>query len=90
MTAATSHEKWARAADYRDESVDLDALLGRIGWTDTTDRTPYHNLLALVEALPEDTPDEVIEKIAFRRVTGFGPSSTRRALERAREEGDLP
>jgi hypothetical protein len=56
-------------------------------WQHSYDRTPYDNLKALVEELPDDIPDRVIIEFSFRHIAALGPGVTPKALERIRREG---
>lgn len=82
-------EHWSVAADWQDPRVDLDEALEEVGWVATTDRTPYGNTVDLVNTLPDGVSDQTIIQICFRRVRGMGPTVTPKALERARERGDI-
>jgi hypothetical protein len=66
----------------------IEAVPEDLEWEHSYDRTPYHNLKALVEELPDDTPDRVIIEFSFRYIAALGPGVTPKALERIRREGD--
>ena len=57
-------------------------------WDHDYSRSAFSNLVLLVEEVPEEVPDNVLEEIAYRSIAGLGPETARRALERIREEQD--
>lgn len=69
---------------------DIDELAAEADWEHSYDRTPYENTVAFVKAIPDDTPDQVIVEASFKFIMGMGRAVTPRALEYARERGDLP
>jgi hypothetical protein len=54
------------------------------GWRHTGALTPYGNLRALAEVLEREgvATERRLERVAFRFIAGYGPSSTHRALDR--------
>lgn len=67
-----------------EQAVDVDAL----DWEHSYQRSPLENLRLLVEVAPDFVSDSMLEEIAHRSIAGFGPNSTRQALERIRSEDD--
>jgi hypothetical protein len=60
------------------------------GWELTTDRTPYENLKAALEATSEYRRQrDMIIAFAFAYVRGLGPKSARRALARMEDVPDV-
>lgn len=58
-----------------------------VEWEHSYDRTPYENLRALVEELPDDIPEREVVQFSFQYIAALGPGVTPRALERIRREG---
>jgi|APHM01.1.fsa_nt_gi hypothetical protein len=60
------------------------------GWAHTSDRTPYENLKAALEATSEyDRQRRTVVAFAFAFIRGYGPTSTPRALDAIADEGDV-
>lgn len=57
-----------------------------LDWEHSYERTPYENLKALVEELPDSTPERRLTDLAFKHICGYGPESAPRALEAIRDE----
>jgi hypothetical protein len=55
------------------------------GWRHSYEVTPFHNLRSLVEVLDRtgaEADRQLLGRLAFKFVCGYGPNSTPRALDR--------
>lgn len=81
MTGASTRQQ--RPVDEKGPTErEADRLKETVEWEHTYDRTPYDNLVAFVEAAPDDVSREVVIHFSFKYIAGLGPTVTPRALER--------